>query len=157
MFLRSLPEVNDSLLVFYRGFGEYHQGKWDQAAKDFDRAFELDPSLYTQIGKAFGDSIAHRNADGLEILHLVERKIRERGVGDPEGAYKVAQAYAVLGDKVSALRVLRSSIEGGFFSYPYILSDPLLGSLHGEPEFEATLKSSSRRYRQFREKFFVNP
>jgi TolB-like protein/Tfp pilus assembly protein PilF len=153
-FLRSLPDVNDSLVVFYRGFGEYHQGRWDQAAKDFDRAFDLEPHLYTQIGKAFSDSIAHRNADGLEILHLVEGKIRDRGVGDPEATYKIAQAYAVLGDKVSALRALRSSVDGGFFSYPYLLRDPMLASLRGGPEFEAILNSSNQRYRQFREKFF---
>jgi hypothetical protein len=35
-------------------------------------------------------------------------------VGDPEAAYKIAQADAVLGDKVSALRVFKRSIDSGF-------------------------------------------
>jgi hypothetical protein len=56
----------------------------------------------------------------LEILHDVESKIQQRGVGDPEATYKIAQAYSSLGDKASALRVLRISVEGGFFFYPYI-------------------------------------
>jgi DNA-binding winged helix-turn-helix (wHTH) protein len=34
-----------------------------------------------------------------------------------EAAYKIAQAYAVLGDKVSAIRLLRRSIESSFFCY----------------------------------------
>jgi len=154
-FLRSLPDVDDSsFFLFYRGLGEYYQRDFQRAAQDFDRAYELDPSLYVQIGKALSEGIAHRQNDGLHILRTVENKIRDRGVGDPEGTYKVAQAYAELGDKVSALRLLRSSVEGGFFSYPYILSDPLLASLRGEPEFEAILKSSNQRYLQFREKFF---
>ena len=42
------------------------------------------------------------------MLHVLEKKIGERGVGDPEATYKIAQAYSILGDKVSALRVLRS-------------------------------------------------
>jgi len=154
-FIASLPEVDDSaFLLFYRGFGEYHQKNWVRAAKDFDRAFELDPYLYTQIGKALSDSISHRNADSLEILHGLEKKIGERGVGDPEATYKIAQAYSILGDKAAALRVLRSSVEGGFFSYPYLATDPLLDPLRKEPEFREILNVSQRRHQSFRDKFF---
>jgi len=154
-FLRSLPDVADSsFFLFYRGLGEYYQRDFQRAAQDFNRAYELDPSLYVNVGKALSDGIAHRENEGLEILHALENKIRERGVGDPEGTYKIAQAYAMLGDEASALRVLRSSVESGFFSYPYILNDPLLASLRGQPAFDAILKSSNQRYIQFREKFF---
>ena len=154
-FLRSLPEVNDSAFVlFYRGFGEYYQKDWERAAKDFDRAFELDPSLYAQIGKAFSDSIAHRNADGLEILHQLETKIERRGVGDPEAIYKIAQAYAVLGDKNSATRMFRQSVASGFFSYGYFMSDPLLDNIRNQSEFEPIMKSARQRYEAFRSKFF---
>jgi TolB-like protein/Tfp pilus assembly protein PilF len=154
-FIASLPEVNDSAYrLFYRGFGEYHQKNWDRAAKDFDRAFELAPYLYTQIGKALSDSIAHRNSDGLEILRGLEKKIGERGVGDPEAMYKVAQAYSILGDKPAALRVLRGSVEGGFFSYPYLATDPLLDGLRKEPELGEILNASHRRHQAFRDRFF---
>jgi len=154
-FIASLPEVDDSaFLLFYRGFGEYHQKNWDHAAQDFDRAFDLDPSLYTQIGKALSDSISHRNSDGLEILHVVEKKIGERGVGDPEATYKIAQAYSTLGDKAAALRALRSSVDGGFFSYPYLLTDPLLSPIRNEPKFAEILNVAQRRHQAFRDRFF---
>jgi DNA-binding winged helix-turn-helix (wHTH) protein/TolB-like protein/Tfp pilus assembly protein PilF len=154
-FLRSLPDLDDSaFILFYRGFGEYYQKHWDRAAKDFDRAHELDPSLYTQIGKVFSDSIAHRDADGVEILRGVESKIGERGVGDPEAMYKISQAYSILGDKASALRALRRSIEGGFFCYPYFITDPLLNELRNEPEFTTLLNVARQRHQVFRSKFF---
>jgi len=154
-FLRSLPDANDSaFLLFYRGFGEYHQKDFDRATSDFDRAFDLGPSLYAQIGKALSDSIAHREADGLEILHALESKIGERGVGDPEATYKIAQAYSVLGDNPSALRVLRHTVEGGFFSYPYLATDPLLNPLRKEPEFARVLNEARQRYEVFKGKFF---
>lgn len=76
-----------------------------------------------------------RKAEGLDLLRGLESPIRQRGVGDPEAIYKIAQAYAVLGDETSALRTLRTSVEAGFFSYSYIASDPLLSDLHGAPEF----------------------
>jgi tetratricopeptide (TPR) repeat protein len=154
-FLASLPEVNDSsFLLFYRGFGEYYQNDLERASKDFDRAYEIDPSLYAQIGKALSDSIAHKRADGLQILHGLESKIAERGGGEPEAVYKIAQAYAVLGDKTAALRALRRSVESGFFSFPYIATDPLLNGIRGEAAFGQTLEAAHQRNEAFRQTFF---
>ena len=75
-------------------------------------------------------------------------------MGDPEGIYKIAQSYAALGDTASALRVLRSSVEGGFFPYPYLVTDPLLEPLRKEAEFAQIVAVSRRRYQAFRERFF---
>jgi DNA-binding winged helix-turn-helix (wHTH) protein/TolB-like protein len=153
-FLESLPVDDSSFILFYRGFGEFHEKEFDQASKDFDRAYELDPTLYAGVGKALSDSIHLRSAEGLQLLTGLERKIRDRGVGDPEAAYKIAQAYANLGDKTSALRVLRTSVESGFFSYPYIAKDPLLNDLHSEPEFAQILNIARQRYEAFKSSFF---
>jgi len=153
-FLDSVPVDDSSFFLFYRGFGEFHEKEFDQASRDFDRAYELDPTLYAGIGKAISESIHRRNAEGLDLLNALERKIRDRGVGDSEGTYKVAQAYAVLGDKSSALRVLRTSVEFGFFSYPYIAKDPLLSDLHSDPEFAQILNIARQRYEAFKSSFF---
>jgi tetratricopeptide (TPR) repeat protein len=154
-FLQSLP-VNDSVyILFYRGFGEYHVNHRQQAAEDFDRAFQRDPSLLpATVGKALSHSIRHDNAGGLKLLGQTEIKIEERGVSDAEGIYKVAQAYAVLGDKASALHMLSHSIGGGFFCYPYFARDPLLQSLRDEPEFETLMNQALRRHEQFKTAFF---
>jgi tetratricopeptide (TPR) repeat protein len=154
-FLRSLP-ANDSVYVnFYRGFGEYYLNNRDQAAQEFDRAFEKDPSLLpANVGKALSYSIRRDNAGGLKLLQQTESKIEERGVSDAEGIYKVAQAYAVLGDKVSALHMLRLSIESGFFCYPYFVRDPLLQSLRAAPEFQTLMSHALHRHQQFKSAFF---
>ena len=153
-FLESLPVDDSSFTLFYRGFGEFHEKQFDQAASDFDRAYQLDPNLYTGIGKALSDSIQQHGADGLLLLSGLERTVRERGVGDPEATYKIAEAYAVLGNQSSALHVLRTSVESGFFSYPYIDKDPLLNALHGEPEFAQILNIAHQRHEAFKNSFF---
>jgi hypothetical protein len=78
-------------------------------------------------------------------------------VTDAEAIYKVAQAYAALGDSDSALRVLRRSIEGGFFCSPYILSDPLLKSIRATGEFQRLAGLARQRHEQFRSRFFGSP
>lgn len=154
-FLQSLPASDSVYVLFYRGFGEYYENHFEEAAKDFDRAFELAPSLLqADVGKALSDGIQHQNAGGLQLLHQTENKIESRGVSDAEGLYKVAQAYAVLGDKTSALGMLRQSIQGGFFCYAYFISDPLTHNLRDEPEFRALMSQARQRHEQFKERFF---
>jgi DNA-binding winged helix-turn-helix (wHTH) protein/TolB-like protein len=155
-FLQSLPKATDSVLIlFYRAFAEYHQKRLDEAAMDFDRAFDLRPSLFqARIGKALSDGIRGQAQRGVEMLRETESKIAALGVGDPEAAYKIAQAYAVLGDKVAALRVLRVSTDGGFFPYPYLVTDPLLDCLRNEAEFKRLLAVTRQRHEAFQRKFF---
>lgn len=154
-FLQSLPPFNDqAFIVFYRGFGNYYLNRRQQAAEDFDRAYELDPSLYTQIGKALSAGLANDAARGLALLRDTERKLEERGVIEAEGTYKVAQAFAVLGDKASALRLLRRSIEGGFFCYPYFINDPLLENLRNEADYAKLIETARQRHEAFKRRFF---
>ena len=154
-FLQSLPNNNSVYILFYRGFGEYYLGNHESAAQDFDRAYEGDErSLPAMVGKALSFSIGHENARGLQLLKEIEMKITERGVTDAEGMYKVAQAYAVLGDKMSGLRMLRASIGGGFFCYPYFIKDPLLENLRHEPEFQSLMDQARHRHEEFKRTFF---
>lgn len=113
-FLASLPPAPDSaLILFYRGFAEYYRRNFRKAAEEFERAFEADSSLlHSVIGKALEDGIEHRNREGLALLRETADKVEQRGVGDSEAIYKLAQAYVALGDRTSALRLLRRSIEG---------------------------------------------
>jgi DNA-binding winged helix-turn-helix (wHTH) protein/TolB-like protein len=156
-FLASLPKTNDfALIEFYRGFAKYYLKDWQDAAKHFDRALELEPSLlHAQIGKALGLGIRHRPSEGLAVLLDVERKINQRAAGDPEAVYKIAQAYAVLGDRPSALRVFKRAIDGGFFPYPYLLTDPLLDNLRSEPEFGQLVNAALQRRQAFIKTFFL--
>ncbi len=153
-FLASLPNTDSGYILFYRGFGEYHKGDYASAAAHFDRAFEIDPSLpQAEIGKALADGYRHQEAAGLTILREAEDRAQERGVTDGEGIYKIAQAFALLGDTPSALRVLRKSIDAGFYPYVYFQTDRLLKNIRDRREFPALMEDARRRSEQFRDKF----
>lgn len=154
-FLQGLPPGESSAFItFYRGLGAYYQKDWKQAAAYFDRAYEINPSLMpVQAGRALSFALAGENPQGIALLQKTEKMIVGSGVSDAEGIYKVAQAFAVLGDKPSALRVLRRSIEGGFFCHPYFVNDALLANLHGDPEFAALMETARRRHEEFKRQF----
>jgi tetratricopeptide (TPR) repeat protein len=151
-FLRSLPAANDSAYIeFYRGFALYHMREWEKAAATFDHAYELDPAmLQTQVGKALSFHLRHDDKKGLELLKAAEVKITQRAVGDPEAAYKLAQAYAELGDSASALRIFRHCVVNGFVPYAYFVKDPLMNNVRQQVEFQSTLQVARQRSDTFR-------
>ncbi|HEX4949153.1 MAG TPA: tetratricopeptide repeat protein, partial [Blastocatellia bacterium] len=155
-FLASLPTQNPpAFIMFYRGIGQYYLKNGERAAAEFAQAYQRDPnSLYTQIGQALRLHIAGQTAQGLALLHTIEQQAEKQKVTDAEALYKVAQAYAELGDKAAALRLLQRSIEGGFFCYPYFATDPLLHKLRGEAEFARLLELARQRHEAFRRRFF---
>lgn len=154
-FLRSLPAANDSAYIeFYRGFALYHMHQWEKAAATLDHAYELDSAmLQTQVGKALSYHIRHDDENGLELLNAAENKITQRAVGDPEAAYKLAQAYAQLGDSPSALQIFRHSVENGFFPYAYFVNDPLMNYVRPQPDFQSALEAARERSDAFRSLF----
>lgn len=153
-FLNSLPMRDDAYTLYYRGLGNYYLKDWSRAAFCFDRAYQLDPTaMVAQIGRALRLGIAGNNREGLEMLKAVEGKIEGDRGGDGELSYKVAQAYAALGEKSSARRHFRRSIEQGFFCYPYFANDPLLLTIRNGGE-SGLLEQARRRHEEFKRKFF---
>lgn len=150
-FLESLPSRNDSYFIFYKGIAEYYLRDSASAKKHFDEAYRLTPDqIFAQIGKTFSLSIEGKNTEALELIKNSEEKIKSSGVSDGEAIYKIAQAYAVLEDKPSALAMLRLSIEKGFFCYPYFLQDILLNNLRKEKEFTELLEIARKRHEEFK-------
>ena len=154
-FIQSLPEREDfAFVIFYRGLGHYYLKQWKEAAAYFDQAYRLDNALMSaRIGKAMSHGLAGQPVLGLKQLKGVEDQIIKSGVADAEGVYKIAQAFAALNDRPTALRLLRRSIEGGFFCYPYFTNDTLLDNLRGEAEFAGLMELARRRHEEFKRQF----
>jgi hypothetical protein len=154
-FLNSLPaDESAAFVVFYRGLARLYLKDQKASAADFDRAHQLDPSLYTEIGKSLSFWLAGDGQKGLELLRGTERRMDASGVSDAEAMYKISQAYALMGDKAASLRLLARSIGGGFFCYPYIKTDPLLENLRQESEYATLLETARKSHEEFKSRFF---
>jgi len=153
-FLASLPQSDTVYILFYRGFGEYYKHDAAAARSHFERAWVLNPSLFqAALSQAFASAMEHDNANGVRVLRETANRMRERGVTDPEGYYKLAQAFAAVGDRTSGMSALRQAIDGGFFCYPYFTNDPLLDPLRNEPGFAALMTVAEQRHERFRSRY----
>jgi serine/threonine protein kinase len=153
-FLDSVPANSSGYALFYRGLAEYYLKNYPAAEDYFDRAYAEDKNILpAPIGKALSDGLKHHPEDGLKLLHDTETRFNAQGVSDPEMLYKLTQAYAVLGDAASALRVLQQSVDGGFFCAPYMAKDPLIDSLRGLPKFCELAGHVDARHSQFLVRF----
>ncbi len=64
---------------------------------------------------------------------------------DPEAHYYIARHLAYLGAPDLALPLLQRAVNGGYFCYPAMASDPWLDGLRDEPEFRAVMMTAKVR------------
>jgi DNA-binding winged helix-turn-helix (wHTH) protein/tetratricopeptide (TPR) repeat protein len=151
-FLQNLPRRQlGARVLFYRGLAHYYMHDLEGAEGDFRKAYEMQPQHpHAQYAQAFLRALTSQNDEGIRQLRLFEKNY----LADGEMIYKTAQAYAVLGDRHSALRLLRRSIEHNFYCYPYFMQDPLLASVRDDPEYRAVMELARTRHEAFKSKFF---
>ena len=53
----------------------------------------------------------------------------------PQGAYALAVYHELIGSRVRALSFLRRAVQLGIWDTWWIMNEPDLSSLHGDPEF----------------------
>jgi len=151
-FLETMPrEASGARNFFYRGLARYYKGNLSEAEQDFRRAYEMDPAHpHARYSHAWLRALAAENDDGIRELRIFEQSYQ----ADGEMLYKTAQAYAILGDKSAAVRLLRQSIEHNFYCYPYFLRDPLLETARNDPGYSEVMELARLRHEAFRQKFF---
>ena len=76
--------------------------------------------------------------------------------GDSEVWCELAGYYGLLGNRDGCIRALRNAVEGGYFNYPFINSDPFLESVSDDPEFLEILAVAKDKCDAFRAKFVDN-
>jgi tetratricopeptide (TPR) repeat protein len=154
-FLDSLPRTDDAaLIIFYRGSSTTGRTSIRPARTSITPLSSIAPCFRLRPERPSAWESGNKSPGPLSSCKVSKPGIKEHGVVDPEAMYKVAQAYAILGDKASALRLLRMSIEHGFFPYPYLATDPLLDGLRSESEFSPLMSAAQQRHEKFKNTFF---
>ena len=125
----------------------------DEALRKFDRYIEKEPeSLGGLLSLALKNYILGKYDTGLESV----RKLDESGPMDSAVLFLIAESYATLEDSKNSLRVLRQAVEGGFFCYPFFLTDPFLDPVRDDPEFQKILALAKEKHEAFKQKYYAD-
>lgn len=145
--LRGLGQEPDEKMLFYEGVIHLYRGDAAQATKLFGQAEERDPeSLWTEFGRAYRDALQGDTTS----LRASLRDLRHRDVADGERHYRLVHLHALAGEPEEAVARLPTAMEGGFFAYPYVATDPLVSdAVRGHPEFAALLEDIQERHEAF--------
>ncbi len=134
-----------------KGFLYFSQGKNEQALEIFNQIINDQPdSFWGLIAITYRAIIQGDTLTGLQTL----QKREKLNVIDAESLYHLAGDHALLGDKDGCLRSLKKAVEGGYFNYPFMLSDPFLDSVRDDPEFQRILDEAKMKHEAFKKKFF---
>jgi tetratricopeptide (TPR) repeat protein len=111
-------------------------GQIDEAIVHANRAIEKNPKgqwgLFSSIIKAYIEG-------NIEKGIKMNLKWELAKPYDSETLYYIASNYGLLGETAGCVRVLRKAVEGGFFCYPFFLTDPFLDPMRDDPEFQEVL------------------
>jgi len=150
------PNIHTTVTHTYFAMGDY-QGALETVGRDFgyfaplrlamlgrvEEAIailkEKEPVVAERIGQVFMISL-RTLLEGNREASLKASDERIKGAfKDPEGEYYMARQLAYLSDIGRATRVLKSTVDGGYFCYPQMASDPWLDPIRGDAEFKRIL------------------
>jgi len=129
----------------------FRQGKQELAVEYFDRVIDMEPDgLMALVVIGVKASIEGNIEKGLTAA----RKFEQYNILDAEAWCFFASNYALLGDRDGCIRCLRRAVNGGFFNYPFMLTDSFLDPVRDDPEFQKILEKAKEKHLAFRKRFF---
>ena len=135
----------------YQGVILFRQGKREKAVEYFDRVISMEPEGLIAGWITGYKALIEGNIDeGLKAT----RKIEQANISDAESWYHFAENYALLGDIEGCIRTLKRAVDGGYFNYPFMLTDFFLDSVRDEPEFQKILSEAKEKHLAFKKRFF---
>jgi TolB-like protein/tetratricopeptide (TPR) repeat protein len=164
------PNIRTTVTHTYFAMGDY-QGAMDAASGDFgyftplrlamlgrvEEAIamlkERETAVSERIGKVFMTSLRTLLEGDREASLKASDELMAGVFKDPEGEYYLARQLAYLNDIGRATRSLKKTVDGGYFCYPQIASDPWFDPIRGDSEFKRILERAQALHREAIEVF----
>jgi len=100
---------------------------------------EKEHTVSERIGRVFMSSLRTLLEGNREASLKTSHELMMGTFRDPEGKYYLARQLAYLSDSGRATRLLKDTVDQGYFCYPQMASDPWLDPIRGDAEFKRLL------------------
>ena len=136
--------------LFYQAMPHIYLDEKKKASDFLDRMNnDSNSGAWVLIGEAYKFLINGELDKGEKIV----TKLIQMNIPDSEMKYRFSHFYILLNDKEKALKALDEAVDGGFFCYNYIKSDPLTEKIHNEPKFKQILEKAKIRHELYEKRF----
>jgi serine/threonine protein kinase/tetratricopeptide (TPR) repeat protein len=164
------PNIQTTVIHTYFAMGDY-QGAFDAGGRDFGYFTPLRLAMLGRVeeaisllkekelvvperrGQVFMFSLRALLEGNREPSLKASDELIEKGFMDPEGQYYLARQLAYLSDAGRATRVLNATVDGGYFCYPQMASDPWLDPIRSDAEFKRILNKAQSLHQEAIELF----
>jgi len=135
----------------WQGYLLVWKGYYEKANECINRIIAIEPDGYWARSSLLWKEIMQgNNKEGLSILQELAKTESE----DPEMWYYWATEFAILGDKNSCVKWLQKAVDGGYFNYPFMLTDSFLDSMRDDPEFQKVMEEAKEKHLAFKKRLF---
>ena len=164
------PNIQTTVTHTYFAVGDY-QSALDAGSRDFGYFLPLRLAMLGRVeeaiamlkekelvvperlGQVFMSSLRTLLEGNREASLQASDLLISGGFKDPEGKYYLARQLAALNDAVRATFVLESTVDGGYFCYPQMASDPWLDPLRADAGFKRILEKAQALHQEAIEVF----
>lgn len=153
-FLALLPPGSSPLFRFYRGMAERRRSRPEESRRALSPAFETAPSdLFARLSQALLAALDGRPEESKILLRQLSLQRGKLGAGDGEVSYKLAQLFALVGERQEAAAQVELAVEQGFFCAACLAGEPLFADLVGEAVYRTALARARARHAAFGARF----
>jgi non-specific serine/threonine protein kinase len=148
-FERALKsEPNNAMLLLVRAQILALNGRTSEAISALDEMANAgEPNFFTQLGTFYAHCL-RGDKDGA--LGCLTEELTSTAIADMNYAWVMAQGFALIGEKQTALEWLNAAVERGFINYPLLHHlDPFLESVRGEPGFDRLMEATRQQWESF--------
>ncbi len=145
------------VLPFYRGYLALIQGHPKQAQREFQAVAHLEngyPNIL-RLSEIYDLILEGRKKEAWKKLQAYDRE--RTGMREPDGEFtiRLAEAYALMGDRASAMDMALRAFARGFGCTAWYERSPMLEPLRGLPKWKALLQHLKERQALMEERFPV--
>ena len=142
-------------LMFYQGYLELIRGNREAALVAFLQLRRLPKGypLYTRLGSIFQLILEQRTEEAREALRAYDETHSGLRVLHGEFTLRLAEAYALLGDRVKAMEVAARAFAQGFSCTQWYECSPLLESIRNLPKWKPLVQHLKERQVLYEERF----
>jgi TolB-like protein/Flp pilus assembly protein TadD len=155
-----LEEYDKALQVYYldanTAWGLSHRGEIylrlsqrDKAIDDFNQVLNMQQKNIVVLWAEGMKAYLEGNSDaGLRAA----RKWEQTNPADGETWYHIGSLYGLHNESTGCIRSLEKAVKGGFFNYPYMLTDVFLDSVRDDQGFKVVLSLAKEKHERFKSK-----